>query len=156
MRNISPQKQGGGLYHALIGTIDKGSSRPHSRCRSGSLTAIYLVEYSNKAQAGQTISFFVDVMTGIPSIIAGLFIYTFWVLTLGFQRSGFAGSLALTILMIPVIVRSTEEMLKSSQRTPGGVLRSGSRSGRRSADRAAHRHRWHHHRRHARGGACCR
>jgi len=51
-------------------------------------------------------------MTGVPSIVAGLFVYTGFVLTLGFQRSGFAGSLALAILMIPVMVRSTEEMLK--------------------------------------------
>ncbi len=51
-------------------------------------------------------------MTGIPSIIAGLFIFTFWVLTLGFERSGFAASLALTILMIPTVVRATEEMLR--------------------------------------------
>ena len=112
MRNISPQKQGGGLYHALIGTIEQVLIAAAFAVPIGILTAIYLVEYSSKRKLGKAISFFVDGMTGIPSIIAGLVIYTFWVLTLGFQRSGFAGSLALTILMIPVIVRSTEEMLK--------------------------------------------
>ncbi|MGB3013006.1 MAG: phosphate ABC transporter permease PstA, partial [Candidatus Nanopelagicales bacterium] len=71
----------------------------------------YLVEYG-RGKLATLVTFFVDVMTGVPSIVAGLFIYTFWVLTFGFERSGFAASLALTILMIPVIVRSTEEMLK--------------------------------------------
>ena len=54
----------------------------------------------------------VDILTGVPSIVAALFIYALWVATLGFQRSGFAVSLALVLLMIPVIVRSTEEMLR--------------------------------------------
>lgn len=112
MRNISPQKQGGGIYHALIGTLEQVLIAAAFAVPIGILTAIYLVEYSTMKRLGKAISFFVDVMTGIPSIIAGLFIYTFWVLTLGFQRSGFAGALALTILMIPVIIRSTEEMLK--------------------------------------------
>jgi phosphate transport system permease protein len=112
MRNVSPQKQGGGIYHALIGTIEQVLLAALIAVPAGILTAIYLVEYGGRGKLGKAISFFVDVMTGIPSIIAGLFIYTFWVLTLGFQRSGFAASLALVILMIPVIVRSTEEMLK--------------------------------------------
>ena len=51
-------------------------------------------------------------MTGVPSIVAGLFVYAFWILALGFQKSGFAGSLALLILMLPVVIRSSEEMLK--------------------------------------------
>jgi phosphate transport system permease protein len=58
------------------------------------------------------VSFFVDVMTGVPSVVVGLFVYTAFILTLGMQRSGFAGSIALTILMLPVVVRSTEEMLR--------------------------------------------
>ena len=78
----------------------------------GIMTAVYLVEYGRGKALTKAISFFIDVMTGIPSIIAGLFIYTFWVLTLGFERSGFAGSLALTILMVPTVVRATEEMLR--------------------------------------------
>ena len=59
-----------------------------------------------------SISFMVDILTGIPSIVAALFIYALWVTTFGFQRVGFAVSLALVLLMIPVVVRSTEEMLK--------------------------------------------
>ena len=75
------------------------------------LTAIYLVEYG-RGWLARAVTFFVDVMTGVPSIVAGLFIYTVWILALGFQRSGFAATFALAILMIPVVVRSTEEMLK--------------------------------------------
>ncbi len=75
------------------------------------LVAIYLVEYG-RGRISRTISFFVDVLTGLPSIIAGLFIFSFYLLALDQQPSGFAGALALTILMIPIVVRSTEEMLK--------------------------------------------
>ena len=57
-------------------------------------------------------TFMVDILTGVPSIVAALFIYALWAATLGFERSGFAVSLALVLLMIPVIVRSTEEMLR--------------------------------------------
>ncbi len=112
MRNVSPMKEGGGIYHALVGTIEQVLLAALIAVPGGILTAIYLVEYGGRGKLAKAISFFVDVMTGIPSIIAGLFIYTFWVLTLGFQRSGFAAALALVILMVPVIVRSTEEMLK--------------------------------------------
>jgi phosphate transport system permease protein len=76
------------------------------------LAAVYLVEYGGRKPFARAVSFFVDVMTGVPSIVAGLFVYAFWILALGFQKSGFAGSLALFILMLPVVIRSTEEMLK--------------------------------------------
>ena len=65
-----------------------------------------------RGRLARSINFFVDVMTGIPSIVAGMFIYTFWILTLGFPQSGLAAGLALTILMVPVVVRSAEEMLR--------------------------------------------
>lgn len=112
MRNVSPKKPGGGIAHALVGTLEAVLIAAAIAVPAGILTAVYLVEYSTGGRLGRAISFFVDVMTGIPSIIAGLFIYTFWVLTLGFERSGFAAALALTILMVPVIVRTTEEMLR--------------------------------------------
>jgi phosphate transport system permease protein len=54
----------------------------------------------------------VDILTGVPSIVAALFVYTLWITYFGFGRSGFAVSLALVLLMVPVIVRTTEEMLK--------------------------------------------
>ena len=77
----------------------------------GICTAIYLSEYG-RGRLARSINFFVDVMTGIPSIIAGMFIFTFWILTLGFPQSGLAAGLALSILMIPVVIKSAEEMLK--------------------------------------------
>jgi phosphate transport system permease protein len=74
-------------------------------------TAIYLVEYG-RGRTARAVSFMVDVLTGVPSIVAALFIYALWVGTFGFRRVGFAVSLALVLLMIPVVVRSTEEMLR--------------------------------------------
>ena len=111
MRNVSPLREGGGLVHALVGTLEQVGMAALIAVPISILVAIYLVEYGT-GRLATWVTFFVDVMTGVPSIVAGLFIYTFWVLTFGFERSGFAASLALTILMIPVIVRNTEEMLK--------------------------------------------
>jgi phosphate transport system permease protein len=77
----------------------------------GVLVAIYLVEYGRgPLRAGVT--FFVDVMMGLPSIVAGLFILAVWILSAGFEANGFAGSLALMILMLPLVIRGTEEMIK--------------------------------------------
>jgi len=115
MRNISPRSEGGGIYHALIGTLEQVGIAALIGIPLGILTAIYLVEYapsSKTRRLSRSISFFVDVMTGVPSVVVGLFVYTAFILTLGMQRSGFAGSIALTILMLPVVVRSTEEMLR--------------------------------------------
>jgi phosphate transport system permease protein len=115
MRNISPRSEGGGLYHALIGTLEQVGIAALFGVPLGILTAIYLVEYAPSAKSrrlSRAISFFVDVMTGVPSVVVGLFIFTAFVLTLGMERSGFTASLALTILMLPVVVRSTEEMLR--------------------------------------------
>ena len=78
----------------------------------GVFVGIYLVEYGGGTRLGKLTTFMVDILTGVPSIVAALFIYALWVATLGFGRSGFAVSLALVLLMIPVIVRSTEEMLR--------------------------------------------
>ncbi len=115
MRNVSPRSEGGGLYHALIGTLEQVAIAAMIGVPLGILAAIYLVEYAPSGRSkklSRAISFFVDVMTGVPSVVVGLFVYTAFILTLGMQRSGFAASIALTILMLPVIVRSTEEMLR--------------------------------------------
>ena len=77
----------------------------------GVFTAVYLVEYG-RGKLARAVSFMVDILTGIPSVVAALFIYALWVTTFGFNRIPFAVCLALTILMVPTIVRSTEEMLK--------------------------------------------
>lgn len=112
MRNISPRREGGGILHALIGTIEQVGVATLIAVPLGLLVAIYLVEYGARGKLATAVSFFVDVMTGVPSIVAGLFIYTCFILTFGFDRSGFAAALSLTILMLPVVVRTAEEMLK--------------------------------------------
>ena len=112
MRNVSPLRPGGGIWHAFIGTIEVVGIAAVIGIPIGLLVAIYLVEYGNRSRLARSVTFFVDVMTGVPSIVAGLFIYTAFILTLGLERSGFTGALALTILMIPVMVRVAEEMLK--------------------------------------------
>lgn len=103
---------GGGVYHALVGTILQGLVCAVISIPIGVFVGIYLVEYGGGTWLGRVTTFMVDILTGVPSIVAALFIYALWVATLGFQRSGFAVSLALVLLMIPVIVRSTEEMLR--------------------------------------------
>ncbi|WP_319455120.1 MULTISPECIES: phosphate ABC transporter permease PstA [unclassified Mycobacterium] len=103
---------GGGVYHALIGTLLQGLVCAVISIPIGVFVAVYLVEYGGGTRLGKLTTFMVDILTGVPSIVAGLFIYALWVATLGFERSGFAVSLALVLLMIPVIVRATEEMLR--------------------------------------------
>ncbi|MER5865680.1 phosphate ABC transporter permease PstA [Kitasatospora sp. NPDC002040] len=111
MKGVISTEAGGGVYHALIGTLEQVALATLMAAPIGLLTAVYLVEYG-RGRLAKAVTFFVDVMTGIPSIVAGLFILSLWILLFGFQYSGFAGSLALAILMMPVVVRSTEEMLK--------------------------------------------
>ncbi len=110
-RGITTRRPGGGAYHAILGTLLQAAVTAVISVPIGILTAIYLVEYG-RGRLRRLVSFMVDILTGVPSIVAGLFIYAVWVTTLGFQRVGFAVSLALVLLMVPVIVRSTEEMLK--------------------------------------------
>ncbi|GAA3338855.1 phosphate ABC transporter permease PstA [Amorphoplanes nipponensis] len=118
MNNIGARDANGGAYHAIVGTLQQVGIATLMAVPLGVLGAIYLVEYG-RGKFALTVRFFVDVMTGIPSIVAGLFILAFWVLIVspwfnnGTPRfSGFAASLALTVLMLPTIVRSTEEMLR--------------------------------------------
>jgi phosphate transport system permease protein len=103
---------GGGIYHAIIGTLYITAAAAVISVPIGLLTAVYLVEYGRGAMA-KALTFLVDVMTGIPSIVAGLFAYALFVLVWGEgTRSGIAGAVALSLLMIPIVVRSSEEMLK--------------------------------------------
>ncbi|ARZ68614.1 phosphate ABC transporter permease [Streptomyces albireticuli] len=111
MAGVLTIQPGGGVYHAIIGTLEQVGIATAIAAPIGLLTAVYLVEYG-RGRLAKAVTFFVDVMTGIPSIVAGLFILSFWILMLDFGYSGFAGSMALAILMMPVVVRSTEEMLK--------------------------------------------
>lgn len=103
---------GGGVYHAIVGTLLQGLVCAAISIPIGVFVAVYLVEYGAGTRLGKLTTFMVDILTGVPSIVAALFIYALWVAALGFQRSGFAVSLALVLLMIPVIVRASEEMLR--------------------------------------------
>ncbi|MUM15829.1 phosphate ABC transporter permease PstA [Mycobacterium sp. CBMA271] len=103
---------GGGAYHAIIGTLFQGLFCAIISVPIGIFVAIYLVEYGANSRLAKVTTFMVDILTGVPSIVAALFIYALWVATLGLPRSGLAVSLALVLLMIPVVVRSSEEMLK--------------------------------------------
>jgi phosphate transport system permease protein len=118
MNNIGARDPNGGAYHAIIGTLEQVGIATLLAVPLGVLGAIYLVEYG-RGKFALTVRFFVDVMTGIPSIVAGLFVLAFYVLivTPWFNGgrpgySGFAAALALTVLMLPTVVRSTEEMLR--------------------------------------------
>ena len=108
---ITPRRVGGGAAHAIQGTLVLALVTAVMSVPVGVLTAVYLVEYG-RGRLARVVSFMVDILTGIPSIVAALFIYALWVSTIGLQRVPFAVALALTILMIPTVVRSTEEMLK--------------------------------------------
>ncbi|MGY1617149.1 phosphate ABC transporter permease PstA [Geodermatophilus sp. SYSU D00691] len=103
---------GGGAYHAIFGTLIITAITALMSVPIGLMTAIYLVEYG-RGRLKKWITFLVDVMTGIPSIVAGLFAYALFVIFFGpGVRMGFAGAVALSVLMIPVVVRSSEEVLK--------------------------------------------
>jgi phosphate transport system permease protein len=107
---VADSQPGGGIYHAIIGSIEQVGLATIIAAPIGVLTGIYLVEYG-RGKLSRAVTFFVDVMTGVPSIVAGLFILSI-MLIFEMEPFGFAGSLALAILMMPVVVRSTEEMLK--------------------------------------------
>jgi phosphate transport system permease protein len=100
----------GGLIHAVVGTLYIVVIASLISVPIGVLTALYLTEIKGKA-AG-TVRFFVQAMSGIPSIVAGLFIYAVWMIAFGNQYSAFAGAMALALLMIPTVARTSEEVLK--------------------------------------------
>ncbi|MGZ0713048.1 phosphate ABC transporter permease PstA (plasmid) [Coraliomargarita sp. W4R53] len=111
MRNVVGE--GGGALHAIVGTLLITLAAAVISIPIGIFTAIYLIEYGAGKRLASGITFLVDVMTGIPSIVAGLFAYALFALFLGPGiRMGIMGSIALAVLMIPVVVRSTEEMLR--------------------------------------------
>jgi len=104
------RKAGGGMGPAIVGTLLITGAATVMAVPLGVLGAIYLNEFGGKGRLASLIRFMADVMTGVPSIVMGLFIYTVWTLTFGL--SGFGGALALGCLMLPIVIRSTEEMLR--------------------------------------------
>lgn len=104
----------GGAYHAIMGTLIITGLATLISVPIGMFTAIYLVEYGGKNRLSKAIRFLVDVMTGIPSIVAGLFAFALFVQIMGPRdaKMGLAGAVALSVLMIPTVVRNSEEMLR--------------------------------------------
>jgi phosphate transport system permease protein len=102
--------EGGGIGPAIVGTLIMTGFASLMAIPLGVLAAIYLNEYGKQRPLARTIRLMSDVMTGVPSIVMGLFIYTAVVLVWG--QSGLAGALALACLMLPIVIRSSEEMLR--------------------------------------------
>ncbi len=111
-RGITPRREGGGAYHAIIGTVEMALICAVIAVPIGVLGAIFLIEYARGKKAARAVSFTVDILSGIPSIVAALFIYALFITIFGLGRSGIAVSCALVLLMLPTVLRSTEEMLK--------------------------------------------
>lgn len=110
-RNMTYTDPGGGALHAIIGTAEQVGLCAAISVPIALLVAIYLVEYGRGPLARAT-TFMIDILTGIPSIVAALFVYAVFIGTLGQQKAGWLVSFALVLLMIPVIVRTAEEMLR--------------------------------------------
>jgi phosphate transport system permease protein len=100
----------GGMGPAIVGTIEITALATIMAVPLGILGAVYLNEYGGNRALARFIGFMADVMTGVPSIVMGLFIFSIWVLHFGY--SGLAGAFALGCLMLPIVIRSTDEMLK--------------------------------------------
>ncbi|HSN11042.1 MAG TPA: phosphate ABC transporter permease PstA [Propionibacteriaceae bacterium] len=106
------RRAGGGALHAIVGTLEIGLVTAVIAVPIAVMAAIFLIEYARGTRWARVLSFSVDILSGIPSIVAALFIYTLMITLLGLGRSGVAASLALVLLMLPTVLRSTEEMLK--------------------------------------------
>ena len=112
MLGVMYHQPGGGALHAIVGTLIQTGIASLFAIPLGIFTAIYLTEYSRGGWLGRMTTFMVDILSGVPSIVAALFIYAAWIGMLGFKRSGLAVALSLLLLMIPIVVRNTEEMLR--------------------------------------------
>ncbi|WP_122263542.1 phosphate ABC transporter permease PstA [Ornithinimicrobium cerasi] len=104
----------GGAFHAIVGTLVITGLATLISVPVGLFTAIYLVEYAAGNRLSSAVRFLVDVMTGIPSIVAGLFAFALFAQIFGLRdaKMGLAGAVALSVLMIPTVVRNSEEMLR--------------------------------------------
>jgi phosphate transport system permease protein len=105
------QLAGGGMKPAIVGTLLITGAAAAMAIPLGILGAIYLNEYGGTSRLATVLRLLADVMTGVPSIVMGLFIFTIFVLRFK-EFTGFAGALALACLMLPIVIRATEEMLK--------------------------------------------
>lgn len=112
MLGVMYHQPGGGALHAIVGTLIQAGLATIIAVPIGVFTAIYLVEYSRGGWLGRITTFMVDILSGVPSIVAALFVYAAWIGVMGFDRSGLALAWSLLLLMIPIVVRNTEEMLR--------------------------------------------
>ncbi|HEY3096788.1 MAG TPA: phosphate ABC transporter permease PstA [Acidimicrobiia bacterium] len=111
---FSNRRPGGGIWPAVVGTLVITGAAAAMAVPLGVLGGIYLNEYGGRGPIARFVRFLAEVMTGVPSIVMGLFIYTIWVLPRKQSGlSGFAGALALGALMLPIVIRTTEEILKT-------------------------------------------
>lgn len=104
----------GGIFHALVGTLEITLFAMLLAIPLGILCAVWLVEYADGTRPARLVDFLVDIMAGIPSVVAGLFAYSLFSLLLGpGSVSGVVGSVALAVLMLPTVIRTTQEMLRA-------------------------------------------
>jgi phosphate transport system permease protein len=101
----------GGIKSAILGTVELVALASAIAVPAGIGVAVWLVEYGRSSWFANTVRFFVDVLTGVPSIVFGLFIYIVLVVGTGSSYAGYKGSLALSLLMLPVVIRSAEVIL---------------------------------------------
>jgi phosphate transport system permease protein len=102
----------GGIRSALLGTVEMVALASAIAVPVGVGVAVWLVEYGGNSWFAQLVRFFTDVLTGVPSIVFGLFIYIVLVVGTGSTFAGYKGSLALSLLMLPVVTRTAEVILK--------------------------------------------
>ncbi|HEX6140000.1 MAG TPA: phosphate ABC transporter permease PstA [Candidatus Limnocylindria bacterium] len=107
--NFSRRESGGGYLHGLVGTLYMGGLAALMAIPAGIAAAVFLTEFPRHPVSGP-VRFFSDVMTGVPSVFVGLFVYTLLVRRIGFGT--FVGAVSLAIIMLPIVVRSSEEILK--------------------------------------------
>jgi len=107
---VQGRSVGGGMGPAIVGTLLITAMASLIAIPLGILGAVYLNEYSANGRLGRLVRFMANVMTGVPSIVMGLFVYVIWTLRFGF--SGLGGAIALACLMLPIVIRSSEEMLR--------------------------------------------
>jgi phosphate transport system permease protein len=101
----------GGIKSAILGTIEIVALASAIAIPVGVAVAVWLVEYGKTGRFANTVRFFVDVLTGVPSIVFGLFIYIVLIVGTGSSYAAYKGSFALALLMLPVVIRSTEVIL---------------------------------------------
>ncbi len=112
LAGTTDRRAGGGAIHAILGTLEIGVITAAIAVPIAILGAIFLIEYGRGTRIARGVSFMVDILSGIPSIVAALFVFALLITVLGLGRSAIAAAFSLVLLMLPTVLRSTEEMLK--------------------------------------------